>query len=155
MSTSHAYNIPGTDQTAATTTKTLMQVITGATRRLWVDEISISGKSVNAADVSVKVDLVRQTSVGTGSTAIAAGVIGKIFPGTPAMISTAREGYATEPTDGGEIVGGPWYVSPVGGLFLLQIPLGEAVMVDISGWLGLRMVTPQTTTMRAAMKVHE
>lgn len=155
MSTSHAYNIPGTDQTAATTTKTMLQLITGATRRLWVDEFCVSGKSVNAADISVRVEWVRQSTVGTGSAAIAAGVIGKIFPGTPAMISTAREGYATEPTDAGEIVAGPYYVSPVGGLFLLQIPLGESLMVDISSWLGLRMITPQTTTLRAAVRVHE
>lgn len=155
MPTSHAYNIPGSDQTKATGTLTLMQLITGATRRLWVSEFSISGKSVNAADVSVKVEWVRQSTVGTGSAAIAAGVIGKIFEGTPAMISTAREGYATEPTDAGEIVRGPWYVSPVGGLYTLQIPLGDELEMAVSSWLGLRMVTPQTTTMRANVVVRE
>lgn len=150
----HMYNIPGTDQTV-NGTLTLMQLITGATRKLWVTEFSISGKSVNAADVSVKVEFTRQTSVGTGSAAIAAGVIGKIGEGTPAMISTAREGYSAEPTGGTEIVRGPWYISPVAGLYTLQIPLGDELEMSISSWLGLRMVTPQSTTMRCNVVVRE
>ena len=150
----HKYNIPGTDQTK-NGTLTLMQLITGATRTLWVQEFSVSGKSVNAADVSVEIGFVRQTSVGTGSAAIAAAVIGKVVEGTPAMISTAREGFTAEPTGGTEYVRGPWYVSPVGGLYTLQIPLGEELEMAVSSWLGLRMITPQATTMRANIVVVE
>lgn len=154
MATSHAYNIPGGDQTK-NGTLTLLQLVTGATRRLWVEEFSVSGKSVNAADVSVRVEFVRQTDSGTGSSAIAAGVIGKIFEGTPAMLATAREGFTAEPAGGTEIVAGPWYVSPVGGLYTLQMPLGNELMMAVSSFLGLRMVTPQNTTMRANIRVRE
>lgn len=155
MPSVHQYNIPGTDQTK-NGTLTLMQLITGATRRLWVSEFSVSGKSVNAADVSVRVEFVRQTDVGVGSAAIGAAVIGKVEEGTPAMISTAREGFTTEPTStAGEIVRGPWYISPVAGLYTLQVPLGDEIMMAISSWLGLRMVSPQSTTLRANMVVHE
>lgn len=155
MPSCHLYNIPGSDQTK-NGTLTMMQLITGATRRLWVTEFAVSGKSVNAADVGVRVEWVRQTDVGVGSAAIGAGVIGKVEEGTPAMISTAREGYSSEPTSAaGEIVAGPWYVSPVGGLFLLQVPLGDEIMLAVSSWLGLRMVSPQSTTLRAYVKVRE
>jgi hypothetical protein len=154
MPSSHAYSIPGTDQTK-NGTLTLMQLITGATRRLWITEWSVSGKSVNAADVSVRVEWVRQTDVGVGSAAISASVIGKIFEGEPAMIATAREGFTTEPAGGTEIVAGPWYISPVAGLYTLQIPLGEEIQMAVSSWLGLRMVSPQSTTMRANVRVRE
>lgn len=150
----HAYNLPGTDQTK-NGTLTLMQLVTGATRKLWVEEFSVSGKSINAADISVRVEFVRQTSVGTGSAAIAAAVIGDVTEGQPDMISTVREGFATEPSDAGEIVLGPWYISPVAGLYTLQIPLGNELEMAISSRLGLRMVTPQNTVMRANIKVHE
>lgn len=151
----HRYNIPGTDQTVGITTLTVMQLITGATRKLWIEEFSISGKSVNASDVSVRVEFVRQTSVGTGSAAISGSVIGKVGEGTPAMISTAREGFATEPTGGTEFVRGPWYVSPVGGLYTLQIPLGNEIEMAISSWLGLRVTAPQSTVLRANISVVE
>lgn len=151
----HAYNIPGTDQTVATTTKTLLQLITGATRRLWVTEFSISGKSVNSADVSVLVQWVRQTSVGTGSAAIGASTIGNVYEGQPAMIATANEGFATEPTGGTEIVRGPWYMSPVGGLFVLQIPLGQEIEMAVSSRLGLRVTDAQSTVLRASVTVRE
>lgn len=154
MPSCHSYNIPGTDQTK-NGTLTVMQLVTGATRRLWISEFSISGKSVNAADVSVKVEWVRQSTVGTGSAAIGAGVIGNIREGQPAMIATAREGFSAEPTDAGEIVRGPWYVSPVAGLYVLQMPLGDELEMAISSRLGLRIVTPQSTTMRASVVVNE
>lgn len=154
MPSCHAYSIPGGDQTK-NGTLTLLQLVTGATRRLWVSEFSISGKSVNAADVSVRVEWVRQTDAGTGSAAIAAGVIGNINEGQPAMISTAREGFSAEPAGVTEIVRGPWYVSPVGGLFVLQVPLGDEIEMAVSSRLGLRMVTPQSTTMRCSVVVKE
>lgn len=151
----HAYNVPGGDQTVATTTKTLIQLVTGATRRLWVTEFAVSGKSVNSADVSVRIELVRQTSVGVGSATISAASIGNIFEGQPAMIATALEGFSSEPTGGTEIVGGPWYLSPVGGLLILQVPLGTEYEMAISSRLGLRAITPQSTVLRANIKVRE
>lgn len=154
MPSCHAYNIPGSDQTK-NGTLTLMQLVTGATRRLWVSEFSISGKSVNAADVSVRVEWVRQTGAGTGAATIGASTIGNIFEGQPAMIATALEGFTVEPTGGTEIVAGPWYISPVAGLYTLQIPLGDELMMAVSSRLGLRMVTPQSTTMRCNVRCRE
>lgn len=154
MSSAHHYSIPGGDQTK-NGTLTLMQLVTGATRRLWVNEFSISGKSVNAADVSVRVEWVRQTDVGTGSAAISASTIGNINEGQPAMIATAREGFSAEPAGGTEIVRGPWYISPVAGLYTLQIPLGDELEMAISSRLGLRMVTPQSTIMRCNVVIKE
>lgn len=150
----HAYNIPGGDQTK-NGTLTLMQLVTGSTRRLWISEFSISGKSVNAADVSVRVELVRQTDAGVGSSTISGSTIGNIYEGQPAMIATAREGFTTEPAGGTEVVRGPWYISPVAGLYTLQIPLGDELEMAISSRLGLRMVTPQSTTMRCNIVVKE
>lgn len=154
MPSAHAYSIPGGDQTK-NGTLTLLQLVTGATRRLWVTEWSISGKSVNAADVSVRVEWVRQTSVGVGSSTIGASTIGNIFEGQPAMIGTALEGFTTEPTGGTEIVAGPWYISPVAGLYTLQVPLGEEIQMAVSSRLGLRMVSVQSTTMRCNVRVRE
>jgi hypothetical protein len=59
----------------------------------------------------------------------------------PAALCSAIERPTAEPTNGGIVVGGPWYMTTVGGLIILQIPLGDEICLDVSDRLGLRIIT--------------
>lgn len=135
----HGYNVPmATPSTVNAGTQTLIQIATPATRKAWWKEISVSGKDTDGTKVPLKVDIIRQTGAGVGGTSITPR---PLDPGLPAALCTAFERPTTEPTDGGIVVGGPWYVTSVGGLYTLQTPLGDEIAMAVSDRLGLRIVS--------------
>lgn len=141
------------DITTTTATVTLLQLVAPATRRLWVKELSVSGKSVTSTDVPVVVDLIRQTTAGTTGATITPNAL---VDGHPASLATVNTTYTVEPTSTGTSVAGPWYLTPIGGLFILQLPLGDEIEIAVSGRLGLRIVSPaQAVSVRAVLKWME
>lgn len=152
MASAHIYQVSNsTDQSlVAATAKTLIQLVTGATRKIWVKEISIGFKSVTATDVPVLVTLNRQSTAGTAS----AVTPNPVSEGFPAAISTAQEIFTVEPTTG-VVVGGPWEITPIGGLLIYQIPLGDEIDMAVSSKLGLVATAPQGQSVRAYIKFNE
>lgn len=141
----HRYNAAMDADATATTTLTLMQLITPATRRLWLVEFSISGKSITASDIPIRVEWVRQTNAGTTGGALTPA---PVAPSLPASLITVAKTFSAEPTDGGVIPWGPYYFSPVGGTFVIQSPPDFEIEMNVSDRLGLRIVVPQSTTVR-------
>jgi hypothetical protein len=137
----HIYKVPINALTVASGTKTIAQLVTGATRRLWILGLSLSAKSVNATDVPFRAEFVRQTGAGTSGTTITPLPLNDDHP---AAIFTVNNGYTVEPSDGNAIVGGPFYISPVGGLYTEQFPEGWEIQQRVSQRTGLRIVTVQS-----------
>lgn len=138
----HGYHLPmATPSTVNAGTQTLIQLATPASRLAWIKSLGVSGKDTDGTKVPAIVDLIRQTSAGTGGTTITAR---PLAPHIPAALSTAFERPTAEPTNGGVIIGGPWYVTVVGGLYVLQIPLGDELGLAISDRVGLRITTAGT-----------
>jgi hypothetical protein len=119
-------------------TQTLLQLTTPATRKAWITRLSVSGKDTDGTKVPAQVDLIRQTSAGTGGTSVTPR---PLDPDIPASLCTALERPTAEPTNGGIVVAGPWYLTTVGGLYTLQWPLGLEIALDVSDRLGLRLIT--------------
>lgn len=151
MASAHIYTINNSvDQTtAAATAKTFLQLVTGATRKAWVKEIGISFKSVTATDVPGLVQLVRQSTAGTASALTPTPDV----EGHPVAITTAQEIFTVEPTSG--VVIKEWELTPIGGLFVYQLPLGDEIEMAVSSKLGLLVTTPQIQAGRAYIKYNE
>lgn len=136
----HGYHLAmASPSTVNNQTQTLIQLTTPATRRAWIKALACSGKDTDGTKVPPQVDLIRQTSAGAGGTSVTPR---PLVAGHPASLCTALERPTTEPTNGGEVVGGPWYMTSVGGLFVLQTPLGDEIELGVSERLGLRLITP-------------
>lgn len=117
---------------AAATTKTLAQIVAGSGKPLRLIEVGISFDGISGSAVPVAVDLLRQTTAGTS----AALTLVQESPQTEAPVATALGTITAEPT-AGDIVRS-WYVTPAGGLFVMQFPLGREPVVGVSGRLGIR-----------------
>jgi hypothetical protein len=154
MASAHIYTINNTADVAlvAATPKTVLQLITGATRKVWIKEAGISFKSITATDVPVLVQLRRQSTAGT-ATAIASANVAPDVEGHPAAISTASENASAEPTTG--VIVKEWYITPIGGVLVYQLPLGDEIEMAVSSWLGLVVTAPQSESCRAYLKFNE
>lgn len=150
----HKYNVAmPTYLSIGAIARTLFQLITPSTRRLWVSELHISGRSVASTDVPFLVKWVRQTSAGTSGATI---VPAPIVESHPAALITVNSSFSsTEPTDAGVIARGGWLVSPVGTTFDFPLPEGEEIEMNVSSRLGLVVICPQTTELLASCVVQE
>lgn len=125
------------------TTRTLLQVL-ASTQPLRIKEIGVSFDGTDAADKPVQVDLLRQTTAGTstGGTMVENQEIGQA-----ALASFGHSMTSTEPT-AGDILRS-WYITPAGGLWVMQFPLGDEPVVGATGRLGIRCVPDATASQNA------
>jgi hypothetical protein len=151
MASAHIYTVNNAADVAlvAATAKTVIQLVTGATRKIWIKEMAIGFKSVTATDVPVLVQLVRQSTAGT----MTANTPAPDVEGHPAAISTAQEAATAEPTSG--VVVKEWLITPIGGQLVYQLPLGDEVEMAVSSKLGLLVTAPQAQSCRAYIKFNE
>lgn len=131
---------------SASATKTLVQLVTGSTRRARIIELGISFDGITAA-TPVKCDLLLQTSAGTMS---AFTPVTELSDG-PAAIATAQVNATAEPTAGS--IMRSWYVTPFSGLFVVQFPLGREPTLGVSARIGLRAITATGVTPNASAYV--
>lgn len=122
-------------------TKSLI-LLNPATNRAVLTAISVSLDASTAA-AGVEIDLYRVNSLGspagTSTTPNAAD------PATQAATTTALTALTTEPTS--VYVLDSWYLQPLGGLLILQYPLGrEPVLAAAGSRVGIRYVTPTGVT---------
>lgn len=138
---------------SAATTKTLLQAASPADKRLRVTGFSISFNSVTTSDVPVTVDLLRQTTAGTGTSVTPAPLDGN----APASTSTCLRSHSAEPSAGDVLWSG--FVTPVGGLFVYNFAPGEEPIVDESGGyqprIGIRATSPSAVDAIATLTFAE
>lgn len=148
----YTINSTATSLTAATV-NTLLQAAAPSGDRLRVHSFSISFNSVTSTDAPVVVDLLRQTTAGTGTSVTPVPLDGV----APAAASTCLRSHSAEPTAGDILWSG--YVTPVGGLFVFNFAPGEEPVVDASGGyqprIGLRATSPASVSAIATLTFSE
>lgn len=115
---------------ATTGAKTALMVIAGANSGLVVVEFGISFDGVTASAVPALIELVSSTQAGAGTptgTPTVTRVRGRVTGGEA---PTASGRYSVEPTV--LVRHKAWYVTPNGGLLILQFPLGREPETDNS-----------------------
>jgi len=128
---------------ATAATETLVQVVTGATRKAKIKEWGVAFDGADATATPIRVDLLRQTTAGTSSSL----TIVQNDPDDPTVIATALQDFSAEPTAGDVL----WseYLTPAGGFDRVQLPLGEEIVMDVSQRIGLRVVVPSGSNCNA------
>ena len=135
----------------AATVKTALQVATPATTRIKVVGFSVSFNSVTAADAPAVVDLLRQTTTGTGGTAATLSPLDDLAP--VSACSGLYDIATLEPTAGAILWSG--YVTPFGGLFVYNYAEGEEPVLDISTRIGIRVNSPAGVSAIATLTYAE
>lgn len=151
MASCHIYtaNNSADQSLAGATPKTLIQLVSPSTRFLWIREASVGFKSITASDVSVLVQLVRQSTAGTASALTPA----RDIESQPVALASAQEIFTVEPTTG--VVVKEWLITPIGGQLIYQLPLEEYVEMAVSSRLGLICNAPQAQSARGYIKFNE
>lgn len=125
----------------ASATKSLI-LLKPVTNRFALTEVSVSLDSATAA-AGVQIDLYRTNTLGTpaGTT----GTQNALDVATQSATTTSLTALTTEPTS--VYVLDSWYVQPLGGLFVLQYPLGREVIGAAAGAsVGIRYTTATGVT---------
>lgn len=137
------YVATGSATLVASTTRTILQLLAG-TRPLRIKELGASFDGVDASLTPIRVDLIRQDPASAGTASVTGGVPVEQAETGPTSLTTFRAGFSsTEPTPG-DIVRS-WYVTPAGGLFVMQFPLGDEPVVAPAGRIALRCITGSGT----------
>lgn len=148
----HRYNISTTADIALTaaTARTVLQLVTPASRKAWVEELKVAFESVTATDVPVIVECYRQSTAGSGSSAVTPRAVDEGFP---APLCTAIQGPTAEPTTG-ELV---WQieVTPIGGTLIYPWPEGKEPSMATSSRFGVVVTSPQAQNCRASLTYRE
>jgi hypothetical protein len=143
----------------AATAKTVVYTVAAAANQHAITEIGVSFDGVTASAIPALVELVSSTT-GTAGTPRSALAAGKQLRGWPAQTSatTAADTYSAEPAT--LLVNRKWFVTPNGGLFVVQFPLGReptglvTATTDGKGW-GIRVTAPATVNCHAYMEWEE
>lgn len=134
---------------AAATAETLLQVAAPATRKLQVRAWGISCDGVTASAVPGNVELLRQTTAGTGA---AFTPLEWDEGDTPSLASAAAGTFSAEPT-AGDIIH-PIQLTPNGGLF--ECDYGdEGPWVAASGRIGIRATFAAIVNVTAWLRYKE
>lgn len=120
---------------ASAAAKTLLQVIASSTKRLQVKSFEVSFDGVDSTKTPILVQLIRQTTAGTASSL----TLVKNDEASEAIIATAQQTFTVEPTSGDVLA--VTELSPAGGIYSYQFPLGDEPVVAESGRIGLRVTT--------------
>jgi len=119
---------------ASAAAKTVLQVVAGTVRPL-VKAWEVSFDGADSTKTPVLVELIRQTTAGTSS----ALTLVKHDEASMAAISAALQTFTAEPT-AGDILASV-YLSPAGGIYSYQFPLGDEPVIAASGRIGIRVTT--------------
>jgi hypothetical protein len=134
--------------------KTILQLTAGAADRMQISEIGVSFDGTNASATPVTVQLVRQTSAGTGGGSAITPVA--MNPADGAAHTTAVSGpagaWTTEPTAGDVLR--EWRVPPSSGL-VLQFPLDFQPTVGLNGIIALTVNAAAAVDVTAYMEWTE
>lgn len=133
----------------AATAKTLVQVVPASNIPVRVVELGISFNGTTSTDVPVTVDLLRQSTAGTSS---ALTIVADDESSSKVAQATALKTFTAEPTAGNILR--TWYVTPVGGLWVIQFPLGREIGA-LTNRIALRATAPSAETVSAYLTFAE
>jgi len=138
---------------AAATAKTIVNVIPSAGRTATVTELSVSFDGVTASAVPVLVELCQSTQATAGTST--AGTLTQVRGRATTVGATAGVNYTVEPTV--LTATRQWLVTPNGGLWTIQFPLGrepEADATTVKG-LALRVTAPAIVNVRGYVEFEQ
>lgn len=133
----------------AATAKTLVQIVPGSNVTVRIIEVGISFDSTTSSEAPVAVDLMRQTTAGTSSSLT---LVADQESNSKAAVATALQTFSAEPTAGNVLR--TWHVTPVGGLLVIQFPLGREPDA-LTNRIALRANAPSTETVTAYITFEE
>lgn len=135
----------------AATAKSLVGLIGASTRRFKLKTVEASFSSVTATDAPVLIEICRGDQSTAGTTT--AQTPTKEDPAETAAITTGAVNYTAEPTVLTVVKG--WYVSPIGGTFLWEIPNMREIWFALSTSCFLRFTSPATLAGVGAALTYE
>lgn len=143
------YSIATNEFSCATGGKTALQLATGASNRARLVEFGISFQGTSAADAPALVQLLRQTTAGTTTSVTPV----KLDAADVAAESTAGKNATAEPTPSDVLLN--FYLTPNGGAWAQQFPLGREPIMAASTYLGILVTTAATVDTSAYMIFEE
>lgn len=145
MASLYSATTEGEEALAASASETLVQLRGATVVKAKIVEISVSFDATTADWEPVRIDLLRQTTDGTGTGATEV----PLDPDYPTANCTAFHSFTAEPTAGDILFS--WEVHPQGGLLVVQYPLGREPTLDnlTTSRIGLRATTPSGVTPNA------
>lgn len=148
----HRYSIVNTADVAlsAGVARTVLQLATGTQRKTWTELLDLNFESNTASDLPVLIQLCRQSSAGTGSSAVTPNPLDE---GYPNALSTAIQAPTAEPTTG--VVVWQTQLTPVGGTLILPFAEGKEPSMVVSSRFGLVVTAPQGQNCRAMWVFRE
>jgi len=153
MAAGYVVSTIGSLALAATTAKTILNVISGANALTRIVELSVSFDGVTATAVPAVVELVSSTQAGAGTPGTTPTIYQMRGP-TRTVQATAAQNYSAEPT-----VLSPWkrWLVPVfNGLLVVQFPLGrEPEQIVTADAIGIRVTAPAIVNVSAFLEWEE
>ena len=126
-----------TQNLTTTSTRTMLAVTAPAARTIKPTQLEISFAGITAAAAPIEVQLLRQTTAGTGTAVTPVAMAGTT---SGSIESTALEDHSAEPT-AGDILR-KWFVHPQGGSLIYTVPEPDKWETGEAGRLALRVITP-------------
>lgn len=133
-----------------TTAKSVLTVITGATRRVRIKRVTIGGLSVTATHAPGTVELVQFDTDGTGTAATPT----SLDAAETAAISTSKANYTVEPS-GGAVIRSVFALSPQGVTMEKAFGPGEELVVPVSKVLAVRVTMPDNQSVWPEIEFSE
>ena len=115
---------------------TLLQVVTGSTKGASIKSFEVSFDGTDSTKTPILVELLRQTTAGTSS---ALTVVKNDSSSSGSAIATALKTFTAEPTAGDVL--SSTELSPAGGIYSYQYPLGDEPVMAVSERIGIRVTT--------------
>lgn len=133
---------------SAATAKSVLSVITGATRRVGIKRLTIGGLSVTSTDVPGTVEFVQFDTDGTGTAVTPT----PLDPAETASISTSKANYTAEPTVNASVKS-VFPLSPKG--VTAEKVFDPPLMVPVSKILAVRCTFPQAQSIWPELEYSE
>lgn len=137
---------------AAATVETILQVVAGASKPLWLSRWGISFNGADVTKTPVRVELLRLTSAGSSSAFTPL----RLDPNSEAAMATARTAHTAEPTAGDVLE--VHYITPAGGNLIEVYSPGwpdERPKVAVNGRLGIRVLANDAVNVSAFLLFEE
>ena len=138
---------------AAATAKTILAVVPSTGRTLTVTELSVSFDGVTASAVPVLVELCTSTQATAGTST--GGTISQVRGRPTTVGATSAINYTVEPTV--LTATRQWLVTPNGGLYTVQFPLGREPEADATTIkaVALRITAPAIVNVRGYVEFEQ
>ena len=140
------FALQGAEISTGVTKKTVIQLEAGANHRVLVDEISVSFKGIVNTDSPILVEILKQSSAGTGGDALTPKKWDSDYSETIQASGLKDIDGSTQPTDVEEVMGEE--VHPQGG-FTWQARHGGEIVIPGGGRLGIAITAAVSVSCKA------